>query len=142
MSAAALLSASAGASAPSALLRRRGAEPAALAPHNPMRVDITADLAWPAQACTEAATGRAAISVQLCQGHGQPEVLATLWLGDDYDAMQAAHERARTLQAGDAVRVRGEGLRMRYHHGALALLVCTVHSIERACPAAHQGAAA
>ena len=114
---------------PSALLRRP--TPAdACAPARPMRVRITGVLAEDAHACTEPATGRAAFAVLISQGAGDPDILATRWVGDGPDAAIYARDRAAALHAGDTVEVHGEGLRMRYHRGALAAHVCTTFDVE------------
>ena len=117
--------------APSALLRRPPPTLTPAAPPAPLRVVIAGQLLEHAHAGAEPATGRAAVSVTLAQGSGLPKVLATLWLaGDGRDAMQLAHERARGLLQGDVVEVHGYDLRMRYHHGALAILVGTVTRLQ------------
>lgn len=121
------------ATAPSARLRRPPppAPVAAAAARRDLRVTLVGELAEPAHACTEPATERAAISVTLAQGEGRPQVLATLWLGDGAEAMHYAHERAAALPRGALVIVTGDALRMRYHHGALTLIVGHVRRVER-----------
>lgn len=129
--------------APSALLRRGAPALVPIAPPHELHVTLIGELLEHAHASTEPATGRAALSVVIGQGYGQPAVLATLWLqGDGYEAMQLASERAAKLPRGAVVAVHGDQLRMRYHHGALAVVLGTVRRIEalphhaRACGAA------
>lgn len=115
---------------PSALLRRP-APATARAPAPPLRVRFVGQLLEDAHAVTEPATGRAAFVVVIGQGAGNPDIIATRWVGDEPDAAIYARDRAAELNAGAAVEVHGEGLRMRYHHGALALNVCNTLDIER-----------
>lgn len=120
-------------SSPSALLRRPPTAPAA-APARPTRVRITGPLAEDAYGALEPATGRAAFTVVISQGAGEPDLVATRWVGDGPEAASFAHERAAALRAGDIVEVQGEGLRMRQRHGVLALHVCTTFDVERVVP--------
>lgn len=124
--------------APSALLRPGAPAALPLAPPHELHVTIVGELLEHAHVAVEPATGRAALSVTLGQGQGMPAVLATLWLGDGPEAMQLAHDRARTLLRGDVVTVHGDTLRMRYHHDALAISVAHVRRIE---PLPHHAAA-
>ena len=114
---------------PSALLRRQVPKPAA-APESPLRVSFTGRLAHGARAVVEAATGQAGLCVELEQGAGRPNVLATLWLGDGYEAQRDCDARAEALRAGQLVTVRGEGLRMRFHAGDMAVAVSIVTGID------------
>lgn len=123
---------SAQADAPSARLHRPPPTRAAAAQPRELRVCIIGELAEDAHACVEPATGRAAVSVVLAQGYGAPKVLATQWLGDGVDAICDSEYQAALMPAGTVVEVDGASLRMRYHHGALALLVGTVRSIRPA----------
>lgn len=119
--------------APSTLLRRPA--PATIvpcAPARPMRVRLTGVLLEDAVTSTEPATGRAAFTVTLAQGAGEPVVIATQWVGDGPEAAFHAAVCAQTLRAGDVVTVCGDGLRMRYRHGALALVVAIVRNVEPA----------
>lgn len=116
---------------PSTLIRRPA--PAAIAPcapAQPMRVVLTGALLEDAVASTEPATGRAAFTVTLAQGAGEPVVVATRWVGDGPEAAFHATDRAQALRAGDIVTVHGDGLRIRYRHGALAYCVGMVRDIE------------
>jgi hypothetical protein len=115
---------------PSALLRRP-APAAQHAPAQPLRVRFAGQLLEDAHSATEPATGRAAFCVVIGQGSGNPDIIATRWVGDGPDAAIYARDRATELSAGAMVEVHGEGLRMRYHHGALAVSVCNVLDIER-----------
>lgn len=127
--------------APSTLIRRRdpaGAVPCS--PVAPMRVTLTGALLEDAVSSTEPATGRAAFSVVLGQGPGQPVVVATRWVGDGPDAAVHASRRACELRAGDIVTVHGDGLRMRYRHGALVIAVGLVRDIELERPRAERAA--
>ena len=115
---------------PSALLRRPS--PAVgIAPARPLRVRFAGQLLEDAHAVTEPATGRAAFCIVIGQGAGNPDIIATRWVGDGPDAAIYARDRAAELSVGAMVEVHGEGLRMRYHHGALAVSVCNVLDIER-----------
>lgn len=117
--------------APSTLLRRPA--PAAIvpcAPARPMRVRLTGVLLEDAVTSTEPATGRAAFTVTLAQGAGEPVVVATQWTGDGPEAAFHAAERAQALRAGDTVTVHGDGLRIRYRHGTLAYFVGRVRDME------------
>lgn len=114
---------------PSALLRRPQ-PPAATAPARPLRLRLTGTLLEDAYASVEPATGRAAFTVVLRQGAGDPVVIATRWVGDGPEAAFFASERAAQLRAGDTVQVHGEGMRMRYHHGAMAVSVAHTFSVE------------
>ncbi len=138
MSGACNTAAPAGAS-PSAMLRRPAPALAPSAPPRAAHVTILGELAEDAHAGIEAATQRAALSVVVAQAYGMPKVLATWWLGDGVDDILEAEYQASRLQAGDAVRIEGDSLRLRYHHGAIAVTVGTVRSIT---PAAEPDAAA
>lgn len=117
---------------PSTLLRRptpgtpRATRTAAADPH----VTITGTLLEDAHTRTEPATGRAAFAVTIAQSGGRPDVLAIRWVGDGYEAAAHAEERARALRAGDVVTVHGDGLAMRYAHGALAITIVVTRDIE------------
>jgi hypothetical protein len=115
---------------PSSLLRRP-APAVGIAPARPLRVRFAGQLLEDAHAVTEPATGRAAFCIVIGQGAGNPAIFATRWVGDGPDAAIYARERAADLRAGDLVEVHGEGLLMRYHHGALAMRVCHTLDIER-----------
>lgn len=119
---------------PSALLRRPPPAPIAAEGWRPAQVRITGRLLEHAVASTEPATGRAAFTVVISQGAGEPDLVATRWVGDGPEAASFAHERAAALRAGDIVEVQGEGLRMRHRHGTLALHVCTTFDVERVVP--------
>lgn len=108
---------------PSALLRRPDLQPAT-AQARPMRVCIVGALLEDAYAAVEPATGRAAYTVVVSGGIG-PDVVATRWIGDGPEDAIHATQIAAALRAGDVVLVEGDGLRMRQHHGVLALHVCT-----------------
>lgn len=117
---------------PSAMLRPPAPSITHAAPPRAAHVTIVAELAEDAHAGIEAATQRAAVSVVLAQGYGMPKIMATWWLGDAVDDILEAEIQASLMQAGDLVRVEGDSLRMRYHHGALAIMVGTVRRITRA----------
>lgn len=117
--------------APSTLIRRP--EPAAAVPvtqATPVSAKLTGPLLEDAVVSTQPATGLAAFSVTLAQGPGEPVVVATKWVGDGPDAAVHAAERASAMRAGDIVTVHGDGLRMRYRHGTLAIVVGIVRDIE------------
>lgn len=115
--------------APSAMLRRAAPiEPCAEA-RDPSLV-ITGTLAEDAYSATEPATGRASFTVRLAQSHDRPEIIATRWVGDGHEARMHAHDRATALRAGDTVTVHGDGLVMRYRHGAMTLQVVLVRDVE------------
>lgn len=118
--------------APSERLRRPAPSITPAAGPRELGTTIVGELAEDAHASVEAVSHRAALSVVLAQGYGLPKVLGTLWLGDDVDSILDAEYLATTLPAGALVRVQGDTLRMRYHHGALAIMLGTVRSIERA----------
>ena len=94
------------------------------------RLVITGTLAEDAYSATEPATGRASFTVRLAQSHDRPEIVATRWCGDGHDARMHAHDRATALRAGDTVIVHGDGLVMRYRHGAMTLEVVLVRDVE------------
>ena len=114
---------------PSARIRRPEPAPAR-APARPLRISITGRLAEHAHTVVEAVSGYAGLAIVLEQCPGQPQVLATLWLGEGYDAQRECDNRAQFLGAGDLVTVHGEGLRMRFHAGAMALSVSIVTGVE------------
>lgn len=121
-------------SQPTAAARRamphRDAPPAPRAePRDPSLV-ITGTLAEDAYSATEPATGRASFTVRLAQSHDRPEIIATRWVGDGHEARMHAHDRATALRAGDTVTVHGDGLVMRYRHGAMTLQVELVRDVE------------
>lgn len=115
--------------APSARLRRP-APPVPRAEACDPRLVITGMLAEDAYSATEPATGRASFSVRLAQSHDRPEIVATRWCGDGHEARMHAHDRATALRAGDTVIVHGDGLVMRYRHGAMTLQVALVRDVE------------
>lgn len=118
--------------APSTLLRRpapgtpRPPRAAAPDPH----VTITGTLLEDAHTRIEPATGRAAYAITIAQAGGRPDVIATCWCGDGYDAALHADERARGLRAGDVVTAHGDGLAMRYTHGVLAITLVVTRDVE------------
>lgn len=117
------------AAAPSARLSRPAPPAPRTEPRDP-RLVITGMLAEDAYSATEPATGRASFSVRLAQSHDRPEIVATRWCGDGHEARMHAHDRATALRAGDTVIVHGDGLVMRYRHGAMTLEVVLVRDVE------------
>ena len=115
--------------APSGRLRRPAAAPVKAAAPAP-RIVVTGPLAEDAYSATEPATGRAAFTVVVAQPDGAPAIVATRWVGDGPDAAIFASRRAGELRAGDVVTVHGDGLRLRYRHDVLTLVVGMVRDIE------------
>lgn len=115
--------------APSERLRRPSVAPAR-PPVPAPRIAITGTLAEDAYSTTEPATGRAAFTVVVAQPDGAPAIVATRWVGDGPDAAIYASRRAGELRAGDVVTVHGDGLRLRYRHDVLSLVVGLVRDIE------------
>ena len=76
------------------------------------------------------ATGRAAITITIAQGAGRPAIVGTQWGDDGPEAALHAHERARTLRAGDTVTVKCDGMRYRYSHRDLVLDLIGARDIE------------
>ena len=116
---------------PSALLRRPARGVPAMSPPLDPSVTLVGELAEDAHTCAEPATGRAGVTVMLAQRQGRPPVLATMWLqGDGHEAAWHALERAAALRRGQLVEARGSELNMRWHRGALAIVLGTVRHLE------------